>query len=496
MRKVTPNKKKWLKRIIYFVVVAVTAGFAFYQYKQSQKEILLAEKKDLVFPSLELSQIESFSLEKKGTKIHVFRKADDWYLDSPVEDIADADLTKDWLENLLTEKIRILQEKDVDWKEYDLAERVKSIEITKKSKEKLELHISNYSAFDGQLYIKKGEKLLLGNVSWANLTNRDEDYFRSYKLLNKKVHPTGMVYTSNLFKAWLNFDHYKWQWDEKSSSLFPLSQSDLESYWSDLLKVTLMKESYPDTKKNRKKYKLNTPAIELKLKFKENESWFVKISPEIKSKFYAFISNRKYIFALNKEQREKILLTEKIIRDHRQPFQFKKDQVYFMELKGYGLDVQLKKEEEKWVLLSRRKTETSKKEGMEQENGLLASALDDGAKKNINEKVTDKLEVTELNPEELEKIFNRIPVLSAKEYFRQKKFKKTAYLILKNKKQETLLKLELSEPFEKNRGDKNKQFVYVVSSIGKEVMTLDFSAVKFIFSKDLLHSVSQQKKGN
>lgn len=550
MQKVTINKKKWLRRLVYCVVVFVTAGFAFYQYKQSQKEILLAEKKDLIFPSLELSQIESFSLEKNDTKVHVFRKAEDWYLDSPVKDIADADLTKDWLENLLTEKIRPLQEKGVDWKEYNLHDRVRALEIKKRSKETLKLRISNYSAFDGKFYIKKGEKLLLGNVSWASLTNKDGDYFRSYKLLNKKEHPTGIVYTSNLFKTQLKFDHYKWQWDNKdqtslfennfsegdkkkpeeksiedTSSLFPLSQSDLESYWSNLLKVNLVKESYPNTEKFRKKYKLSTPAIELELKFKENKSWFVKISPEINNKFYALISTREYIFALNKDEREKILLTEKIIRDHRQPFQFKKDQVYSMELKGYGLDVQLKKEKEKWVLFSKSDTDeaveqnkiknvehlqskrekeqeisdSKGKEGAElkTEKSVPTSDLAVGAKKNPNGKTAYKSEETELNLGELENIFNRIPVLSAKEYFPQKKFQKTAYVILKNQENQPILKLEFSDPFKKSStksGEQNKQFVYAVSSIGKEVMTLDFSALKFVFSSDLLRSVSQKKK--
>ena len=42
-------KKRWLRRLIYFVVVAGTAGFAFYQHKESQKENQAEEKKRFGF---------------------------------------------------------------------------------------------------------------------------------------------------------------------------------------------------------------------------------------------------------------------------------------------------------------------------------------------------------------------------------------------------------------------------------------------------------------
>ncbi len=526
-KKLSPNKKKWLRRIIYFAIVAGTAGFAFYQHKKSQKSALLAEKKALIFPSLELSQIKAFSIEKKELAFHVFQKRKNWYINSPVQDIADADLVTDWLENLLAEKVRILKKKEVNWAEYDLDKNIKSIEITKKSEEKLKVNISNYSAFDGRFYLRKKEELLLGNISWAKLIDKEGDYFRSYKLLNKKDRPVGLVYHSRLFKVRLKGDNYKWKWDidpaggvvEGANSLFPLSQSDLESYWSSLSEVSFMKESYPRTKKTIKKYKLNKPDVELSLRFKDSADWVVQISPKIKGKFYALVSTRDYIFALDKDQMEKIVLTKKTIRDHHQPFQFKKEQVYFVDLKGYGLEVQLKKEKGKWRLLSKDEAQTNKVQVDEaQASNIEQNKTTDGneanlknKKKSLDHKSQEKklnqeeLNQSGLNQDELKNILNRIPVLSAKEYFGSKNFKKTADIILKNKENQEILKLEFSAPFkqkvdkgggkkssDKEKESKDTQLVYAVSSKGTEVMALDFSALQFIFSPDLFHPYSKK----
>ena len=463
-------KKRWLRRLIYFVVVAGTAGFAFYQYKQSQTEKQTEEKKDLVFSSLEMSQVQSVSIKRKDEGIYFFRKDGDWWLDSPVKDMADRDIVGDWLQGLLSEKVRVIREKGVDWEEYELAKNTKNIEITTISDEKLKLNISDYSAFDGSFYIRKGEQLLLGDTSWATLAGKDGNYFRSYKLLDAPEHPLSLRYSSGVFKVQLKMESYKWLWAGEAA--FPLSHSGLESYWTAMTNVSFDKEVYSDTEASRKKFKLQTPDIEMELKFKGDKSWSVKISPEMDGKFYALVSGRSYIFTLNQEQREKILLTEKRIRDHRQPFQFEKSQAYFMDMKGYGLDIRLGKEKEKWKLLQTPVAEKEKK-GSEEKKNTLKSKIE----KKLNEK-------------ELETVLNRIQTLSAKQYFGKKSFVKTSHLILKDKDKKNILTLELSDPFESNGGKR----VYVKSSKGNEVMALSVKDVEYVFSPSLLKIDEEKEK--
>ena len=487
----------WLRRLIYLIVVVGTASFAFYQYKYSQEQEEKEEKKDLVFSSLEPNQVQSIFIQKAAGDIHLTRIANGWNMESPIKDMADRDLTGDWLSSLFSEKTRVIKEEGVDWAEYGLDQNTKSIEITIKSNEKLKLNISNYSAFDGSFYIKKEEKLLLGGTAWASLTSKEGDYFRSYKLLNiGKKHPKSLSYQSKAFSASLNWENNKWEW-EKENSLFPLFQSELESYWSSLSNINFERDTYPNIKKYREEFNLHNPAIELQLEFKENKKWSIKISSEIKGKFYALPSTRNYIFILNKEERNNLLLTSKKIRDHRHSFQFKKDQVHFVELKGYGLEVEVKKEEKEWKLLHGEINEKIMDKIMPK-SVVIKNEKDqkknEDKKEESTDKDKDKNAQKKLKESELQNILNRIRTLYAREYFdSEKSFTKTALLVLKNKDKNILLNLEFSDPFEWVADKKNKHFrdekikmIYVKSSAGKEVMAIQFDALQFIFSRELL----------
>ncbi len=478
--------KRWQVWLIYFIIVVSTSGFAFYQYKKSKTEKLVKEKENLVFPSLEPSQVQAVSIQKGNVDIRMFRQDGGWRMSSPVTDIADGDLVGDWLESLFSETVRVIKSAGANWEEYGLDQDLSFVEITTVSDKKVSLNISRYSAFDGSFYIRKGSALLLGGTSWASLVEKKRDYFRSYKLFNIAEHPLTLNYNSKSFKAHLKWDNHGWQW-ETENSVFPLSHSQLESYWSSLSNISFEKVPYPDTKSFRAKFKLSEPAFEIRMEFKNNKSWSVKISPEIDGKVYALVSTRNHIFILRPDQKERILLTEQKIRDHRQPFQFNKNQVQAVELNGYGLNIHVKKEKNQWKLL-KSEVDHDKVNTMIKSAGSLETkaAKPEQRKKWI------------LDTEELEIVLNKITVLFAKQYFgKEKSFEKTAHLILKDKEEKEILKLELSDPFEfkTEKKDEDWQKIYVKSSLGQETMALNFQDMKSVFSSDLLkRDVKENKK--
>lgn len=452
--------RNWQRPLIYFLVVVSVAGFALYQYKKSEKEKITEEKKALVFSELQPSEVQSISISQEEGSIYLTRKEQGWWMESPVKDLADRELVETWLDTLFTEKIKVIKEKEVNWTEYDLQDPIRSLEISVKSGEKFKLNISKYSAFDGSFYIRRGDQLLLGETSWAGITRKKEKDFRSYKLINIGLHPTSLHYESRPLSTYLSWHNYNWSWGtEYKGKKFPLSKPQLESYWSSLSNIYFEKEVYPNTESLRKKYKLISPDIQLQMNFEKNKKWSVQVSSEVDGKFYALVSTRDYIFVLNEDQREKILLTEKKFRDHSHPFLFKEDLVQFIEINGYGVDIQMKKGKEKWEQLSSGNKET-------------------------------------INIKELDNVLRRIRALSAEEYFDLKKsFKPTASLVLKNKQGNMLLKLETSDPFKsKNEGDtKQNEMVYIKSSLGQELMALRFSDLKPVFSS-LIKSENKENK--
>ena len=480
------KRRRLLINIFYVLIVACTAGFAFYQYKKSEHDQQAEEKKNLIFPNLELAEVQEISLEKAGVDIQLLHQDEGWKLLSPVEDLADVDLVENYLESLLSEKIRIIKDSGVDWAEYGLNQNTAVIDIVKKGAtddQKMRLEVSHYSAFDGSFYIRKGAQLLLGDTSWASLTQKKGDDFRSYKLLGVKKHPVSVSYHSKPFTAQLLWGRGAgWRWKGERNR-FPLSHSDLESYWSALSNVNFEKDPHSDTEKLRKRFKLSSPAVELKMEFKNNKTWSVKISPEVKGKFYAVVSDRNYIFTLNKDHKKDILLNENKIRDHRQPFRFKKDDLYFIELKGYGVDIKLEKKQDKWELLSVQTTQEGKT------NNLDSATKGMTTKTKARPPAKTQAIEWELDRKKLKNVLDKISFLSAKKYFGDKKpFAKTAYFALKNKQQKEILRVDLSLPYKtkKTSTKESKKLVYAKSSLGKEVMALRFKDIEPIFSPSLL----------
>lgn len=454
--------RNWRRPLIYLLVVMSVSGFAFYQYKKSEKEKVKEEKEALVFPSLQPSEVESISISQEEGSIHLTRKEQNWWMESPVKDLADRESVETWLDTLFTEKIKVIKEKGVPWKEYDLENPIRSLEISMKSNEKFQLSISKYSAFDGSFYIRRGEQLLLGETSWAGIARKQEKDFRSYKLINIDLHPISLHYESKPFSAYLSWHNYNWSWKkEYKDKKYPLSKPQLESYWSSLSNIQFEKEVYPDTEALRKKYKLISLDVQLQMEFEKNKKWSVQISPEVDGKFYALVSTRNYIFVLSEVQREKILLTEKKIRDHSHPFIFKEDQVQLIEINGYGVDIKIKKNQEKWEELSLKNKEA-------------------------------------INIKELDNVLRRIRALSAEEYFGPKKsFKPVAHLVLKNKKGDTLLKLESSDPFKSKKEEEStnqKEMVYIKSSLGQDIMAVRFNDLKPVFSSLIKEKAEESEK--
>ena len=504
------NKK--LNWLIYLIVVASTVGFAFYQYKQSQKTASEEEKQDRVFPSLTIKEVKSISLRHKEVYIYIVRAEEKgWLMELPLQDIADGDSVGQWIESILSEKVRVISKEDKKGKgdsaeglslaqkaEYGLDKDIKTVEIKTKAGDIFKINVSHYSAFDGRFYLQKGKHILLGETAWAGLTDKKAEDFRSYKLINEGKRPTQMNYRSSVFTTNLLWENYKWQWpstkqtkEAKVKNPFPLSQSQLESYWTALSNIRMEQNTYPNTKKFREQFNLNSPILNIDLKF--DNPWSVKVS-ESEGKFYILPSDRNYIFVLNEQQKKQMLLSKKDIRDHRQPFQFKKSEVKFIELKGQGIEATLKRKKQKWALQKPQKetnTETNKESKIEAKIETNTEAnIEANKESKIEAKIETNTEVNkqinkELNTDEPDNILNRLATFSATEYFgKDKVFEKNSYVVLKDKENKNLLRLDFSAPF----GEKNKK-VYVLSNLGQEVMAIDSENIKAVFSPSLFREV-------
>ncbi len=328
---------KWIGQLLFAIITASTVVIAWYQYEQSQKEIQSAEKKDLIFPEWNNQVADKIHIRYGKKTIQLVRGEHSlWRLLSPLKDIADGSAVAKWLDQVFSEKAKILNENSssahppsIDWSEYGLSSsnKTREIKITSQSQAKFRLLISDYSAFDGRFFLKKTtdrlSHLLLGSTAWAGLTQKTTDYFRSYRLLNITQRPLSIEYQSKKFKAHFKREKNTWKWANNNPKKFPLSQSELEGYVIDLTTAKFKKTNiYPNNLTYRKKYKLFKPTIQIRLNFNkepltENNNpfvWHAKLFKKGKQ-YYVLVSTRNYIFTLKSEDVEKILLTEKKIQE-------------------------------------------------------------------------------------------------------------------------------------------------------------------------------------
>ena len=453
--------KRSMGRLIYLIIVLVISGFALYEYKSSQKEEDKKAEQDKVFPGLTGSQVKKIQLQRVEDTISLEFKDGSWYLTAPINDQADNNDVADWLDGLLSQKVEIQKEKDINWSEYSLDKDIKHIVLTDNSDQVFQLSVSNYSGFDGSFFIKKDEKLLLGDTAWAQITGKDVSYFRSYNLINWKQHPVSLHYQSEDMGVQLKWENYEWSWANEKGLSYPLLNSAIESYWTTLANVSFDKEVQPYKNSVVKEYKLNEPYVKLELGFEKDEKWFVKISPKIKDKYYAKVSNRDFIFSLSEAQMEQVLRGKMDFRDHKQPFQFDKQKVQFVKIVGNNLNLIFQKNEKKeWIIVT--DPEDAKNETKNNEDRVL-------------------------NTEELENVLNRVSALSAKKYFgTKKKFSSSADFILSDENNDPILQLKFSKPFSDGKN------VYVSSSRGIEVMMVSVSDFENIFSKNLLQKSADE----
>ena len=527
---------------IYISLVILTVAFALYEYQKSQKVEQIKIKQSRLFPDLELSKVNSFFIydEKTKQKIVLSQKEGEWKLEQPVTDTANKNIVQGWLKSLIEEKVQLIKKEELDWAEYGLDTNTKKVEISTWDGKKWFFRISHYSAFDGSFYIKRGDTLLLGGTTWASLSNKTGDDFRSYNMVNKTSHPSFIKYKSKAFSAHFKWVDYHWQWAKTkakessghSKASYPISSSELESYWSAFKNLQLEKDTYPNTKERIQQFKLDRPELEFHIGFpKKSLSSYedfeksvknkqqeetqnipnqvsekdkkntqhteddhldrankfvlqIRISPEINDRFYVHLSNRDYIFSLSKTNREKTLLTEQKIRNHHYPFQFAKDKVAFMDIKGYGLNVSLQKKQGQWNQVVK--------------NIPKGSASNDFADE---EKPNKQLNQESKEQESEQDVLNQISQLLAEKYLKKTQvFETHAYIALKDKEKKELLHLQFSLPFaetqkkgqskntnfsDKKQKTKFKDKVLVKSNKGQDIMLLPAKSVQALFPASL-----------
>lgn len=349
-------KTKLFNQIFFSLLILALGGWAFYEYKQSQKEQAQKEEEASLL-NKKLEDLKTFRIKKEGHVLETTKENQDWFLKQPVKDLADFTEISRWFDEIKNQKIQNITKKEgIKWEDYYLDE-APSVEMEFFSGEIISFSVSKKSSFDGKYFIKKGENLFIGEQYFSSEVNeKDFDSFRNKKLLPSLGHAT-KIQLKGKESFTLHWSDYKWSFDKsKKKKTFPLDSDRLDGFWTDAssMKASAIKEAV-NSSSSLKKYGLNKPQLEIHFNYSDKDkSYSLKLSPFKKEEDKAFVSvsHRDFILEISKEDAKKLILSQKEIRDHAFPFNYKKDLAAQIERKNDKKSFSIKKIKDNWTSLN------------------------------------------------------------------------------------------------------------------------------------------------
>ena len=401
------KKKKWIKHLFFFLLVSAFGGYAWYDYYRSAEKTKEEEERARLL-SQNIEDVQEIQLLTDGKSIVLKKKDPQWMMESPIQDFADSAAIASWFNQLKGEKVQNITPKgDVQWEEYHLDDKASKVSLSLKSNEKITFSVSWRPSFDDKYFIRKGDALLMGDNSFkAAVNEKTPDSFRSLSALHTAGHPMGLIYKG---KEKFSFTWSDYRWSFKKGSPFPLNTSRLDKFWSDLSALKALEIAGPVTEDHLKKYGLSQPEATIHLKFRE-QNIQIRVNAVKGDTAFIHTSDRKYILECSQNQAEKLILSQKVLRDHATPFKYKKEEVSLFELKGETYAYTVKKNPE----------------------GMWESTETEGKK---------------INSEEIKTILNRISKLRGEKYDSRPLWWPKMSLTLKNDKGEAILDLKAGQPF-------------------------------------------------
>ena len=345
-------KAKFFSQIFFSFLVLALGVWAFYEYKQSEKEQKI---KEAPFFNNKLEDLKAFRITKGAEELEIVKEGRNWILKKPVRDLASFTEISRWFDEIKNQRVQKIQTNEsINWKDYYL-DKAPRAEMEFASGEFFSFSVSKKSSFDGKRFIKKNEELFIGESYFASEVNeKDFDSFRSKKLLPAVGHATKIQWKGKSSFT-LHWKNYKWSFPSHKKT-FPLDFHRLDGFWTEtsMLKASALKEAVSPL--SLRKYGLNNPQLEIHFSYPDKKkNYSLKLSPFQEDKAFVLVSTRKFILEISKEDAKKLILSQKEIWDHAFPFNYEKNSISQIRRKNSADSFEIKKEKDIWQSLNKEK---------------------------------------------------------------------------------------------------------------------------------------------
>ncbi len=348
--------KSFRTTIIFALLVAALGGFVYWDHQKNQADEAAKEKQALIF-SYGLSEVTEVSLKSPKHDILLKKEADgNWRLLKPVEDEADSETLKTWLGELLAQKgkdltasVKAENSGQIDWTKYFLTPESLVLKVSTAS-ETSELQFGTSNAFDGSYFLRQGDKLLLGDVSWGGVIERNPKAFRNRDLYEPKADIVGfLIERPGRKNIKLEVQDKKWVMVGRN---FALSDFNLASFIDDVKKLKATEIVADElSKENLNKYNLTKPVMVLSIFEDKNATpykLYVGNRKPNEADVFVYTSRQPTIYRASGATFDKVIVTEDSFRDGRAPFKVDITQVDKVRVKVQGVERLFEKTGETW----------------------------------------------------------------------------------------------------------------------------------------------------
>lgn len=343
---------------ILFAVVALLAGYTYYEYRHASEDLEFSKGEMPAF-GLKREDVDKISLTVRGAAIELQKKGNEWLLVKPVEDFAESAVVDGFLFSAVTQKFKTFRSDDdgkgqaINWAEFGLDSPAITLELTAKGKAE-SLAFGSKNAFDGSYYVRKGNDVYLGDKSLAQVVDRQPFAFRSRKIWRDEDVTLESVIVDN-GKEKFAFKKNDGKWAMDPAPAYAIDSSRMEDWLNrvqDLVPTEFVKEGVEDVDKAN--YLLKKPALTVQVSYKKKDGkdgkWTLTLGQEKATEVFLYTDQRPTIYKATKAATEKLLVSKDYFRDGHAPFQFNVEQARVIRIHTPALNHEFKKVDSGWAL--------------------------------------------------------------------------------------------------------------------------------------------------
>lgn len=322
------------------LVAAFLAYVYFVEFKGTQKkEQTEAEQSKIL--NFKVDDVQSFTLTKESGNIQVDRTTDGWSLSSPIQDKGSKESIEGFLNTLFGEKSDgvAAEGNDIGWMIYGLEKPQATLEIKVKDKT-AKVILGTVSGVSGMRYIRIGDenKVRMVTATVESELNKTAKDFREKSVFRLpadkfiKVSVDGLTVEKS-GGDWVMDGIYREDSDK----------SQIASYVRSVASINAQDFA------SEEKSKFKLPAgKKVEITLDDGKRMWVQIYQN-KDKHYLTLQDRNTVYEITKVDFDTFSKTANDFRDKKKPFEFEESKVSQIDYKTEGLNLNLKKEGDKWT---------------------------------------------------------------------------------------------------------------------------------------------------